>query len=402
MSMRIAWLAPYSAQLLEPQVTVMRRTAVFHPCSWIVNLSSALARTPELELHIITESTLVAQRQVVRRDNITYHVLKTGVPFTHRGFPYWCPLDILTGFSANVRQMLREIGAINPDLVHGHGTEVGYALTAVKSKRPCLISIQGVISEIFKTSPILRYRLVRKLEQQTVRQARFFTCRTRFDSGFVLSQNPQARIFMIPEAMNPVFFEKTWSPSEAETILFVGSLLKENGIFTLLEALAVVARQRPRVLLQIIGGASLEQRQSLQQFCERLGIQKNVEFRGFKLAAEIARYHQAAQMFVMPSENENSPNALAEAMVSGMPVIASDVGGIPSMVQAGESGVLVKPQDPQQLSEAILRLLSHPEERQRLGANAQRAARARHWPETVAAQTVAAYQEILRSAKETR
>jgi glycosyltransferase involved in cell wall biosynthesis len=100
-------------------------------------------------------------------------------------------------------------------------------------------------------------------------------------------------------------------------------------------------------------------------------------------------------VFVLPSENENSPNALAEAMVSGMPVIATRVGGIPSMVEDGQTGLLVPWGDPASLAEKMAWLLAHPEERERLGQNACRVARARHAPQTVADETVQAYKEIL-------
>jgi glycosyltransferase involved in cell wall biosynthesis len=82
-----------------------------------------------------------------------------------------------------------------------------------------------------------------------------------------------------------------------------------------------------------------------------------------------------------------------------MPVIASDVGGIPSLVSHNETGWLVPPRNPGELAKAILQLLQHPEERARLGQAARQCARDRHLPERVAEQTVAAYQEILKNHK---
>jgi glycosyltransferase involved in cell wall biosynthesis len=85
-------------------------------------------------------------------------------------------------------------------------------------------------------------------------------------------------------------------------------------------------------------------------------------------------------------------------MVSGMPVIATNVGGIPSMVTDGETGLLVPPRNSQALAEKIVWLLTHPEERRRLGENARRVARDRHAPEKVATETLKAYREILNSS----
>jgi glycosyltransferase involved in cell wall biosynthesis len=279
--------------------------------------------------------------------------------------------------------------------VHAHGTEAAYAMAAVRSGFPCLTSMQGIITEIYKTAPCLRFQVVRRYEQDTVRRARYFACRTTFDTGFVRSLNPDAHIFTIHEAMNPVFFQNEWQARDTDTLLFVGSLVSYKGLDVLLDALKLVLQKRPKVMLRVIGSG---ERSVYVELCKRLRIAGNVEFLGFQSADQIAKHHRESQVFVFPSGNDNSPNALAEAMVSGMPVVTTNVGGIPSMVTDGETGLLVPPRDPTKLAEAILQLLEHPAERARLGNNAQRVARKRHDPEQVATETLKAYREILNSS----
>jgi glycosyltransferase involved in cell wall biosynthesis len=395
MKLKVAWLAPYPVPPLSPAITLARARPDFHPAGWLVNLSKALAATEDIDLHILVESTLVASNQVARLDGITFHVVKSSLPIVNRGFPPYFPVDVLTGFAPVVHKLLRELRELQPDLVHAHGTEGPYALAGIRSRIPCLISIQGVISEIFKTNPNFRFRVVRHYEQSAVRRGRFFACRTEFDSGFVRSQNPQARIFKIHEAMNPVFFGNDWTVGQSETIVFVGSFVEHKGFLLLLEALARVKQRRPRIMLLAIGRDTPESRAQLQQTCDRMGIGTNVTFCGFQPATAIATYHLQSQIFVLPSKNENSPNALCEAMVSGMPVVATRVGGIPSLVDDRQTGLLVPWGDPQALADKIEWLLAHPEERERLGNNARRVARARHAPETVALEAIQAYKEIL-------
>jgi glycosyltransferase involved in cell wall biosynthesis len=166
-----------------------------------------------------------------------------------------------------------------------------------------------------------------------------------------------------------------------------------KGLNVLLEALKLVLQSKPKTMLTVIGGGD---QTPYRQLCEQLQIARNVQFLGFRSAEEIAKQHLENQLFVLPSANENSPNTLAEAMVSGLPVIATAVGGIPSMVKHGQSGWLVPPHDPTALANAILQLLSDPELRARLGQAARQRARDRHLPERVAAQTVEAYREILK------
>jgi glycosyltransferase involved in cell wall biosynthesis len=398
MKPKVAWLAPYPVQPMSPAIQVSRPGAQFHPAGWLVNLSRALAATGDIDLHILVESTRVASDQVARQDGITFHVLKSSVPILNRGFPRFFPVDVLTGFAPAVHKLLGKLRALQPDLVHAHGTEGPYALAGIRSRLPCLISIQGVISELFKTNPFLRFRVVRHYEQFAVRRAHFFTCRTDFDTGFVRSQNPQARIFTIHEAMNPVFFRNDWRVGSSETIMFVGSPLPWKGLPVLLEALALVKQRRPQVTLTVVGAGAREDGATTEQ-CRRLGITTNVTFRGFQPADEIAKLHLQSQVFVLPSQTENSPNALAEAMVSGLPAIATRVGGIPSLVEDGQTGLLVPWGDPQALAGKIEWLLAHPEERERLGNNARLVARVRHAPEKVAANTLAAYKEIINASK---
>jgi len=364
-----------------------------------VNLSNALARRSDVELHLITNSSRIASTQHVRKGGITFHVVKTGLPLFRRNFPPWLPLDILTGFRADIGRLLREIRQIEPDIVHAHGTESSYALAAVRSGVPCLISMQGVITELFTTNPNFRFRVVRHHEQQAVRSGHFFTCRTDFDSGFVRSQNPQARIFTIHEAMSPAYFENEWQVAPSETIMFVGSFLHHKGLPLLLEALAILKQRRPAIRLHVVGTGAPDNQSEFRQTWERLRLEDNVKFHGAQPADEIARLHLQSQVFVLTSRNENSPNALAEAMVSGMPVIATRVGGIPSLVDDGQTGLLVPWGDPKALAEKIDWLLAHPQERERLGQNARHIARDRHAPEKVAVETVAAYKEILKATE---
>jgi glycosyltransferase involved in cell wall biosynthesis len=394
---KVAWLSAYPIRELEDKLSLARSVGGFHPCSWVVNLAAALAAREDVELHLITQTHLIQKDQILISNGIVFHVLKRGVPFTNRGFPAFLPLDVMTGFIAERRRIGRELKCIQPDIVHGHGTENYQALAAIDSELPCIISIQGIISEYVKTNPSFRFKVVRHYERQAVRKAYNFTCRTEFDTGFVRSVNPTARIFQIHEAMSPVYFQNRWELRSENTLLFVGSLENRKGLPTLLEAMHLIVQKKPDTLLTIIGDGPIPQ---YQQRCENLGIAKQVHFVGFQQPDAIARYHRESQVFVLPSENENSPNAVAEAMVSGIPVVTTNVGGIPSMVENEKTGLLVPPNSPDQLAAAVLRLLDDFPLRQQLGSNAQTVARSRHEPKHIADATMQAYREILRTSQD--
>jgi glycosyltransferase involved in cell wall biosynthesis len=388
--MRVAWLAPYPVETLAPALSLARQVSS-HPCSWIVSLAEALARRADVELHLLTESQLVWKPQTVRQGNVTFHVVRDAVPLTNRGWPPWLPWGAMTGFGGLVKRFGQVLEQVRPEVVHAHGTEHSYALAGLRSGFPCLVSIQGVVSRIAEVADLRHSTLRRRLEEQAVRGGKWFGCRTAFDTRFVRSLNPSARIFTLQEAMNPVYFRNQWEPREEATLLFVGGLERFKGLGTLLEALAGL----PAARLAVIGGGD---HRPWQAMCGRLGIAGRVEFLGFQTAEQIAARHRRAQVLVLCSQMENSPNALAEAMVSGMPVVATAVGGIPSLVDDGRSGRLVAPGDPKQLAAVLAELLADSGKRAALGREAQMVARQRHLPETVAEQTMRVYKEILDNA----
>jgi len=385
--MRVAWLAPYPVETLAPALVLARRRHS-HPCSWIVALSEALAERPDIELHLLTASPWAPKSQTVTRDNIIFHVIRDAVPLTNRGWPPWLAWSALTGFAGLSKRFGEELRRIAPDVVHAHGTEYSYAVAGLRSGFPCVISMQGIMGEIAKVWRTTSTRRLARQEETCVRACRYFVCRTTFDSGFVQRQNPAAKIFFIHEAMRPEFFQNNWEARDEETLLYVGALDRHKRLDLLLTAVA----RLPSARLAVIGAGNPSPWKAV---CDRLGISRRVEFLGFRNAEQIAEQHRRAQVFVLPSQIENSPNALAEAMVSGMPVVATVVGGVPSMVEDGVTGRLVPFGDVGALAEVLAALLKQPTERRRLGENARHVARERHAPARVAEATERTYREII-------
>jgi starch synthase len=111
--------------------------------------------------------------------------------------------------------------------------------------------------------------------------------------------------------------------------------------------------------------------------------------------ADLPAHYRRAAVCVVPSRWDNSPNTVYEAMGCGTAVVASRVGGIPELVTDGETGLLVPPDDPAALAEAVVTLLADPDRRARMGYRARAQALARFESATIAAQTLALYREAL-------
>lgn len=159
-----------------------------------------------------------------------------------------------------------------------------------------------------------------------------------------------------PEAVRELERELLLSPL-APRIGHVGHLETHKGQRFLLEAFAGVLPHWPRAALVIVGDGPL--RRDLEERARRLEIEDRVRFAG--LREDVAPAIALFDLFAMPSIQEGLGSAILDALALGKPVCAAAAGGIPEILREGESGVLVRPQDPRALAEGILSLLADPE-----------------------------------------
>ena len=133
----------------------------------------------------------------------------------------------------------------------------------------------------------------------------------------------------------------------------VGNLFAVKGQIYLIRACRIVAKTFPDFVLLVAGEG--EELTVLQTEAHDLGIQENVKFLGFR--EDVPSLLQAMDVFVLPSLSEGLPLSVLEAQALQKPVVASDVGGVPEVVEDGISGFLVPPKNPQALADKILLLL---------------------------------------------
>jgi glycosyltransferase involved in cell wall biosynthesis len=144
----------------------------------------------------------------------------------------------------------------------------------------------------------------------------------------------------------------------------VGRFEPVKGYDTLLEAAALLRARQPKAQFLLAGEGEEEAR--LKRLAKELGIEDRVLFLGWQ--KEIPEILSALDLFVLPSRNEGMGRTLVEAMAMGKPIVATRVGGVPEVLGEGEVGLLVPPDDPVQLSQAIEQLLTDTELAKKLGA----------------------------------
>jgi glycosyltransferase involved in cell wall biosynthesis len=137
-------------------------------------------------------------------------------------------------------------------------------------------------------------------------------------------------------------------------VLFIGQLVPIKGIDVLIDAWGEL-RHRGVIckndLLVLLGEGP--ERKRLEQQIQTTGVGDTVRLTGALSQSEVASWVAAANVLCLPSRNEGTPNVIVEALASGVPVVASAVGGVPDLIKTGENGFTVPPEDPRALSAAL-------------------------------------------------
>jgi glycosyltransferase involved in cell wall biosynthesis len=393
------------------------------PQAWVDALAACLRSQPGIELAIATPG----QRPFApfEEDGVLYLDVRGRRPARTRvGRILDCWRHRLTSpetLSA-AASLVREL---QPDVVHVHGTEGGFGLLAPHlAPTPFVVSLQGILqayerryfsgrsredilrlvasAEFIKGRGLVhRYILLRRQaarEAVIMRGARHFIGRTRWDREIVRRMNPGAQYFHCDEMIRPEFHDAAWAPPQGGgmTVYSTSSAMLGKGTECLLAAFALLReRGRRDVGLRIAGvepGSEVDL--VYRRAARRLGLEGQVQWLGRLDAAGIAGELQAAHVFAYPSHIDNSPNAVVEAMLVGAPIVATRVGGIPTLVRDGEEGLLVQRGDAAALAAAIERVLDDPGLAARLGAAAAATAHRRNDPAAIVERTTAIYAAV--------
>lgn len=196
---------------------------------------------------------------------------------------------------------------------------------------------------------------------------------------------PESRIDVIPNMIDVPEDRPEWTPGSF--VGFVGRLSPEKGIDTLFAA----ARRTPDIAYRLAGHAG--------DYADRADIPANVELLGNLGPEELADFYREAALIVTPSVwFEGFPGVVIEAMRHARPVILSDIGGLPELVDSGEAGLLVPPRDDAALARAIAALMADPDKRQALGEAGFARVKAEYSEDLYYRRLMATYEAALASA----
>ncbi|MBY6004054.1 glycosyltransferase [Salipiger bermudensis] len=203
-----------------------------------------------------------------------------------------------------------------------------------------------------------------RIDEKTAR-ARFVACISEYCRSQLMCFADAAhwdKLHIVHCGIDPVRYDT--APHKGQTLLFVGRMAGVKGVPILLDAVASLKARLPQLRLALIGDGP--ERAALEARARALG--ETVTFLGYRSQSEVAEALAQSDVFVLPSFAEGVPVVLMEAMAAGVPVVATQIAGIPELVTQWENGVLVPPGDATALAEAIAQLLASADQRRVMGS----------------------------------
>lgn len=332
------------------------------------------------------------------------------------------------------KQIIQEF---SPDILHVFGTEYAHALAAVKAfdnPKRTVLHIQGIISVIARHyTGMLPPRVVNswtfrdfvrhdnilnqqkkfyargEFEKETFQRVGFVTGRTEWDRACSEELNPDAGYTHIQEMMRTSFYEGKWSHAGCQKyrIFMSQGGYPVKGLHVMLEALAALKKKFPAVRLYVAGSdmkaavnlAGKIRRSSytkyILQLIKRWELDEYVHFTGTLNTDEMKEQYLSANVFVSASLIENSSNSIGEAMLLGTPVVASDVGGVSSILTHQQEGYLYPADEPYMLQHYISKIFEAGNAAEEMSERARLRAKKQYDGEAIVQQTIKVYHKIV-------
>ena len=386
---------------------------------WVDHVLADLRREEDLTIRILC-----------RYRQETEGVLAEGC--SYRTFPETPPQEYAASLENTFAQ---ELERFCPDVIHSWGVEYAHTLAMVKAAERTgyldrmVISIQGLCSSIarqycqgipygvthgYTLRDLLRRdnlamqqkKFVQRgaLEIQALEKVSHVIGRTCWDRAGVERIHPDACYHFCNETLREPFYRGSWQYENCRKyrIFASGCGYPVKGFHYLLEAFAQVLKTYPQATLSVPGKSYLQvnalHRSSYQKYLAKLtrqyGLEDKIEFLGTLDAEGMKRAYLEANVFALSSTIENSPNALGEAMLLGLPCVAADVGGVSSMMHHNMDGFMYPGTDPDMLAYYIREVFAMEAEAENMGLAAKHHAQRTHDPEENRNRLLEIYGEI--------
>jgi glycosyltransferase involved in cell wall biosynthesis len=383
---------------------------------WIESLEFELRKVQNVELGV---SFFYNSDNIKKVQNaVTYYPIAPKKGFLKRVIYSLWPKK---GEKRELREFLHVVNDFKPDLIHVFGSEKAFGLIGQECNVPTVLHLQGVLNPyLISWFPpgysllglLLNKRVFKNLSK--VRDFHFFSSnaerertifkgiqhymgRTSWDKGVIKVFNPNAKYYYVGELLRDVFYQASpWTIKRRSKIVFSTTI--SNPIYKGVDLILKTAKILSKLYINtfdfewnVYGNVDLRLAETIT------GISANdvkVRCLGVVSAEVLIEKLQNTDIFIHSSYIDNSPNSVCEAQLLGLPVISTNVGGVSSLINDGETGVLVPANDPYYLSSCIIDLLSDDPLRVSLGNNAREVALRRHDKVLVLEQLLSVYESV--------
>ena len=287
-------------------------------------------------------------------------------------------LDKHPGIKLNTIGRIRNLfRALNPDIVHTH--QIGTLFYA----GPAVASLGRVRTRVVHTEhgrePYALSARRRWLGRVAGLYAKRFFCLTRGMAAEVIDQRivPRSKVRVIDNGIDidrvreqgdPDTLRRSLGiPTDSPVIGSVGRLVEVKRHDVLIRSFAGLRREVPSAHLVIVGDGPLKN--ELSNLIGRLDLQSCVHLAGYR--EEAWRYLSVMDCFALTSRSEGMPQAVLEAAIAGLPIVATNVGGLPEVIEDGRTGILIEPNDPMALTGALLTVLRDRDKARAMGSAAR-------------------------------
>ena len=391
---------------------------------WLTSLASDICLEKNMQLAIATVSNCVEETLVFDDNNITYYVLpcKDIYKYDKKLEVYW--KDVIDKF--------------NPSIVHIHGTEFPHSLAFLNvnnKKIKTVVSIQGLVSicaDVYEANmnykdiysnitfrDIIRFDNIYqqkkkfinrgKYEVDILKKCDFIIGRTEWDYANSYAIVRKDNYFKCNETLRECFYSNLWNINNItrKTIFISQASYPLKGFHIFLKSLCMIKKDYPDVKVFVAGPNILQKSKLidkvkfsgyakyLKKIIVKNKLENNVIFVGLLQEKEIVDLMKKCNIYVQASALENSSNSLGEAMLIGMPIVASNVGGTSSMILDKKEAFLYPYTDYAMLYFYIKKIFDDDKLAIKLGINAREHALVTHDREKNVAQMIKIYEEII-------
>ena len=339
----------------------------------------------QLEVHVIScLQNEPASSPEKLAENIYYHAL-------HVPNIGW----MKTGYLGCIRAVRRKLQEIQPDIVHGQGTERDCSMCAVFSGFPNVLTIHGnmrLVAEFLRAKPLTYYWFASRLERLCLRKTNGVIAISSYTQSNVAPYT--RRTWLVPNAVHPSFFNLPRRPDSTPRILCAANIGSRKNQIGLIRSLDSLASTTP--LRLIFAGGGSEADAYFRNFRQMVGERPWCEYLGALDKRGLQNEMSQATMGILPSFEDNCPMVILEAAAAGLPFAASRVGGIPDLIKHNVTGLLFAPSSSDEISAATARLVSERSARLDLAEAALSSCKKHFAAESVAREHLGIYSTVLK------